>query len=77
MHEAVQRRSGADYGIGVAAFPTNPDRPDAHVHISIATPDRTRRLRFASATHPAIRQALTAKRALNALRLILLSNEVT
>jgi nicotinamide-nucleotide amidase len=74
--EAVRRRAGADYGIGIAAFPTEVDRPDAHVYISIATPERTRRLRFATATHPAIRLPLTAKRALNALRLILLGVEL-
>jgi nicotinamide-nucleotide amidase len=72
---AVKRSAGADYGIGVAAFPSEPDRPDAHVYVSIATPDRTRKLRFGSASHPAIRQARTAKQALNALRLILLGQE--
>nr|MBA3483790.1 CinA family protein [Pirellulales bacterium] len=70
---AVRNMAGADYGIGIAAFPPEPDRPAAHVCISITTPQRTRRLRFGSATHPAIRQARAAKQALNALRLILLS----
>jgi len=73
--EAVLRRGGADYGIGIAAFPPAPDEPNAHVYVSIATPQRTRRLRFTSAVHPAMRQAFTAKRALNALRLILLDRE--
>jgi nicotinamide-nucleotide amidase len=73
--EAVRRRAGADYGIGIAAFPAEVDRADAHVYVSIATPERTRRLRFATATHPAMRLPLTAKRALNALRLILLGEE--
>jgi nicotinamide-nucleotide amidase len=73
--EAVRRSAGADYGIGIAAFPAEADRPDAHVCVSIATPERTRRLRFGSATHPAIRQARAAKQALNALRLILLSQD--
>jgi nicotinamide-nucleotide amidase len=73
--EAVRRRAGADYGIGIAAFPTDVNRPEAHAHISIATPERTRRLRFRTATHPAILLPLTAKRALNALRLILLGEE--
>jgi len=70
--EAVRRAAGADYGLGVAAFPAHPDRPDAYVHASIAAPDRTRRLRFACATHPDIRTARTAKQALNAMRLTLL-----
>jgi nicotinamide-nucleotide amidase len=73
--EAIRRLAAADYGIGIAAFPADADRPDAHVYISIATPERTRRLRFGSATHPAIRQPLAAKRALNALRLILLGHD--
>jgi nicotinamide-nucleotide amidase len=74
--EAVRRSAKADFGIGVAAFPSEPDEPNAVVYVSIATPERTRRLRFATATHPAIRLPLTAKRALNALRLILLDEEV-
>jgi hypothetical protein len=43
--------------------------------VSIAGPDRTRRLRFGCSTHPAIRRARTAKQALNALRLVLLGQE--
>ena len=75
--EAARRRAGADYGIGIAAFPSEMNGPNAHVCVSIAAPERTRRLRFSAATHPAIRQALAAKRALNALRLILLGREAT
>ena len=73
--EWAQRTTGADYAIGVAAFPAAVDVPDARVCISIASPQRTRQLRFNCATHPAIRQSRTAKQALNALRLILLSHE--
>jgi nicotinamide-nucleotide amidase len=72
--EGVRRLTEAEYAIGVAAFPDHPDRPDAHVYVSIATPERTRRMRFGCAAHPAIRQARTAKQALNALRLILLDH---
>lgn len=50
-------------------------RAAAKVCISIATPDRTRRLQFGCASHPAIKQSRTAKQALNALRLILLAKE--
>ncbi|QDT72860.1 CinA family nicotinamide mononucleotide deamidase-related protein [Lacipirellula limnantheis] len=73
--EWVRRACEADFGIGVAAFPAASDGPDAKVYISIATPDRVRRLQFGCASHPAIRQSRTAKQALNALRLILLGNE--
>ncbi|RIK72208.1 MAG: damage-inducible protein CinA [Planctomycetota bacterium] len=71
--ETARRMFGADYGLGVAAFPRDVDQADAHVCVSIATPQRMRRLRFGCASHPAIRQARTAKQALNALRLSLLS----
>ena len=74
--EWVRRVIGADYGIGVAAFPPLHDGSAAKLCISIAGPDRTRRLQFDSATHPAIRQARAAKQALNALRLVLLAREL-
>ncbi len=70
--EAVRRVTGADFGLGVAAFPPVVDAPDARVHAAIATAERTRRLRFPCASHPAIRQPRAAKQALNALRLTLL-----
>lgn len=73
--EWVRRAVGADYGIGIAAFPPAVDGPAARLCISIAAPDRTRRLQFGCASHPAIKQARAAKQALNALRLILLSQE--
>jgi nicotinamide-nucleotide amidase len=75
MAEGVRRLAGADFGLGIAAWPPEPDAPDARVHVSIAGPDRTRRLRFGCSTHPAIRRARTAKQALNALRLVLLGQE--
>jgi nicotinamide-nucleotide amidase len=70
--EAVRRQTGADYGLAIAAFPPVVDAPDARVHVAIAAPDRTRRLRFPCASHPDIRQARAGKQALNALRLTLL-----
>jgi nicotinamide-nucleotide amidase len=73
--EAVRRLAGADYGLGIAALPPNVDAADARVCVSIASPDRTRRLRFGCASHPAIRRARTAKQALNALRLLLLRHD--
>ncbi|BBO32676.1 CinA family nicotinamide mononucleotide deamidase-related protein [Lacipirellula parvula] len=74
--EWVRRTIGADYGIGVAAFPPIQNGGAAKLCISIAGPDRTRRLQFDSATHPAIRQARAAKQALNALRLVLLARDL-
>ena len=73
--EAIRTITGADYAIGIAAFPPLVDDANSRVAITIAAPDRTHRLQFPTATHPAIRQPLTAKRALNALRLILLKQD--
>jgi nicotinamide-nucleotide amidase len=73
--EAVRRLAHADYGLGIAAFPPDVDAPDARVCVSIATRERTRRLRFGCSTHPAIRRSRTAKQALNAMRLVLLGHE--
>jgi nicotinamide-nucleotide amidase len=70
--EALRRLTGADFGVAVAAFPPVVDAPDARVHAAIATADRTRRMRFPCAAHPAVRQPRAAKQALNALRLSLL-----
>jgi nicotinamide mononucleotide (NMN) deamidase PncC len=70
--ESVRKLTGADVGLAVAAFPPVVDAPDARIHVAIATGERTRRLRFPCASHPAIRQARAAKQALNALRLTLL-----
>jgi nicotinamide-nucleotide amidase len=72
LAEAAKQSFAADYALAIGAFPADPDQPDAHVHVSIATPEGTRNLRFGCASHPAIRQARTAKQALNALRLMLL-----
>jgi nicotinamide mononucleotide (NMN) deamidase PncC len=74
--EAVRRLTGADLGLAVAAFPPIVDAPDSRVHAAIAMAERTRRLRFPCAAHPAIRQARAAKQALNALRLTLLGQRV-
>jgi nicotinamide-nucleotide amidase len=73
--EGVRRLADADFGLAIAAFPPDVDAQDARVHVSIATRERTRRLRFGCASHPAIRRARTAKQALNALRLLLLGKD--
>jgi nicotinamide-nucleotide amidase len=74
--EGIRRLADADIGLGIAAFPPQVEAPEAHVCVSIATRERTRRLRFGCAAHPAIRRARTAKQALNALRLMLVGQDV-
>jgi hypothetical protein len=58
--------------LAVAAYPHDPFAADAHVCIALASAEKTRKLRFGCASHPAILQIRTAKQALNALRLELL-----
>ena len=70
--ERVRRETGADIGLGIAAFPPRIDGPEAYVYAALAMPDRTRKLRFPCAAHPSIVHSRTAKQALNALRLALL-----
>ena len=72
MAEAIRAKTHADWALAVAAYPPNPLGPDARVCMAIARADRTRKLRFSCASHPAILQPRTAKQALNALRLELL-----
>lgn len=75
LAEAVRECSGATIGLGIAAFPAETDTPDARLHVAIATAERTRRLRFGCASHPAIRRPRGAKQALNAVRLALLGHD--
>ena len=70
--EKIRSDTGADIGLGIAAFPPQIDGPEAYVYAALAMPDRTRKLRFSCAAHPSIVQSRTAKQALNALRLALL-----
>lgn len=72
MAESIRLNGRADWGLAVAAYPIDPFAADAHVCVAIASADRTRKLRFGCASHPAILQARTAKQALNALRLELM-----
>jgi nicotinamide-nucleotide amidase len=72
MAERVREEAGSDWGLAVAAYPADVDTADAHVCAAIATAERTRKLRFPTAAHPAILRSRTAKQALNALRLTLL-----
>lgn len=71
LAEAIRNVAAVDIGLGVAAFPTDCDAEDARLHVAVATPQRTHRLRFSCASHPAIRRVRAAKQALNALRRVL------
>lgn len=75
--ENARRATGADIGLGVAAFPPPANAPpasdpQAHVHAALAMHDKTRKFRLSCAAHPSIVRNRTAKQALNALRLALL-----
>lgn len=72
LAEAAAREAQADFSLGIAAFPPETDASDAHVCVSLVTPERTRKLRFPCAAHTAILRSRTGKQALNALRLTLL-----
>ena len=74
LAESVREKEQVDIGLSIAAFPHDVDTVDAHVCMALAFPERTRKLRFPCAAHPAIRRSRTAKQALNALRLILLES---
>src|SRR6478752_2102267 len=86
MARSVQQLTGADYGLGVAAFPTSgPEVPTAAasqnidmggtLHVALAAGDNVRVKSFPIATHPAITKTRSAKQALNMLRLALLNGE--
>jgi nicotinamide-nucleotide amidase len=86
MARAVQQLTGADYGLGIAAFPTSgPEVPTAAaslnidmggtLHVALAAGDNVRVKSFPIATHPAITKTRSAKQALNMLRLELLNHK--
>ncbi|MBX3425193.1 MAG: CinA family nicotinamide mononucleotide deamidase-related protein [Pirellulales bacterium] len=75
LAEGIRARTGADFGLGIAAFPAVMNSPDARLHVAIATVDGTRRLRFGCASHPAILRPRAGKQALNAVRLALLKQD--
>ena len=75
MAEAVRRKSGADFGLAVAAFPPDPLAVDARVCVALASEESTRQFQFNCASHPAILGPRTAKQMLNAVRLSLLHVE--
>jgi nicotinamide-nucleotide amidase len=86
MARAVQQKTGAEYGLGIAAFPTRgPEVPPAtaasHVdvsgtlHVALASGDNVRVKGFPIATHPSITITRSAKQALNMLRLALINKD--
>jgi nicotinamide mononucleotide (NMN) deamidase PncC len=86
MARAVQQKTDADYGLGIAAFPTRrAETPIAtaasHVdtngtlHVALASGDNVRVKGFPIATHPSITKARSAKQALNMLRLALINRD--
>jgi nicotinamide mononucleotide (NMN) deamidase PncC len=86
MAQAVEKMTGADFGLGIAAFPSGgPQVPDAasanHIdmsgslHVALARSDNVRVKSFPVASHPAITKARSAKQALNMLRLVLINHE--
>jgi nicotinamide-nucleotide amidase len=86
MAETVRQKTGADFGLGIAAFPASgPEVPDAAtangidmsgtLHVALAAGDNVRVKSFPIASHPAITKSRSAKQALNMLRLNLLNRE--
>ncbi len=74
MAEAIRRDTGADYGLGIAAFP---EGDDGMLHIALANDQNTRSKAFPVATHPSIKKLRSAKLALNMVRLALLDGRST
>jgi nicotinamide-nucleotide amidase len=86
MARSIQRSTGADFGLGIAAFPTGgqpvptaatTSRIDmgGTLHVALASGDNIRVKAFPIATHPSITKTRSAKQALNLVRLALLNNE--
>jgi nicotinamide-nucleotide amidase len=86
LARAAQQKTGADYGLGIAAFPTTgPEVLTAAasqnidmggtLHVALAAGDNVRVKSFPIATHPSITKTRSAKQALNMLRLELLNGK--
>jgi nicotinamide-nucleotide amidase len=87
MASAIQKTTGATYGLAIAAFPITgaPIATAATGHmldtsgtlqVAIATSDNVRVKAFPIATHPSITKVRSAKQALNMVRLAMLNREV-
>jgi nicotinamide-nucleotide amidase len=88
MARAIQKAMDADFGLGIAAFPTTGDAvPTATtlhnvdmsgtLHVALAAGDHVRVKAFPIASHPDITKPRSAKQALNMVRLALLNRENT
>jgi nicotinamide-nucleotide amidase len=84
MARAVRKRSGADYALGVAAFPGSWSRelpspeqqePEGKLHVALAVGDNVRVKGYPLAGHPAIVKPRAALQALDMLRLAMLRQE--
>jgi nicotinamide-nucleotide amidase len=86
MATAIREITGAEYGLGIAAFPPgsreSPTTAGAQtidmsgtLHVALASGDNVRVKSFPIATHPAITKMRSAKQALNMLRLALLNRD--
>jgi nicotinamide-nucleotide amidase len=89
MARMTREKCDADWGLGVAAFPSAGDEiPDAAVgppksreltgalQVALSTADTTRTKAFPLASHPAITKTRSAKQALNLLRLAMLNQSI-
>jgi len=76
LAETVRERTGAAYGLGIAALPPAGRERTERLHVALASAERTHHFRFHTATHPAIRRHRSALQALNVLRLTLAGGSV-
>jgi nicotinamide mononucleotide (NMN) deamidase PncC len=90
MAWAIRARTGADFGLGVAAFPQSgvevhtatagpreTGERTGTLQVALASSDKVRSKGFPLASHPAITKTRAAKQALNMLRLALLNRETS
>ncbi len=76
MAEEIRQSANADLGLAVAAYPPDHAEGNRQICMALALPDRTQKLRFSCAAHPAILRPRTAKQAINAVRLTLLGEKI-
>jgi nicotinamide-nucleotide amidase len=87
MAQRIKQSAGADYGLGIAAFPsggrvvpTAATRADVDMggtlHVALAAGDNVRVKSFQIASHPAITKTRSAKQALNMVRLAILNQDI-
>ena len=85
MARAIQNAAGADFGLGIAAFPRGglavPTAATSQtfdmngtLHVALACGDNVRAKAYPIASHPAITKTRSAKQVLNMVRLALLNS---